>query len=135
MLSSFILLMTLWPLWTSSALLVANITYVLDRSNPNSLPICTIKPGLESAPCDTRSTIISIKPKQLFQIACVGFGLYQLGSFPCALSREYIDDRCASELRNPPNSDGNGDLGTYQEQIFFRGENRMRVSLHRRSFG
>lgn len=96
--SPFILLIIIWPLWTHSTSLVANLTYVLDRNNPNSLPICTIKPGLKSAPCDTGSEIISIKPGQIFQIACVGFGLYQLGTFPCALSREYIDDRCASKF-------------------------------------
>lgn len=131
--SSFILLMILWPFWTS-ALLKANLTFVLDKNNPNSLPICTIKSGLESVPCDDGSTIISLKQKQLFQIACGGFGLFQLGTFPCALSREQIDERCASKFAKPPDSDRNDDLDLWTVIICSRGETRMRSALHRRSF-
>lgn len=95
----------------ASSVVKQNVTYVLDRKNPNRLPICTLKPEFKSgAPCENfvESRTITIKPKQLFQISCAGFGLYeldnQLGTLPCFLREEYVDDRCTSKFfgRNDP---------------------------------
>ena len=88
----------------ASSVVKQDVTYVQDRKNPNRLPICALKPEFKSgAPCENfvESTTITINPKQLFQISCAGFGLYeldnQLGDLPCFIREEYVDERCISK--------------------------------------
>lgn len=92
-LSLFPLLILLWTRLTF-ALLVQNYTYLVDLNNPDSHPICTLKPQYQSAKCSDAD--VTIEKGQIFQIRCANYFLIKEG---CFLDEEYIDPWCASKCR------------------------------------